>query len=1672
MQLAGFTLQDVIHTLGETVVSSAVTTQGERVVLKVLDSEQPAPEMVARWHHEFAVLQSLDSEWVIKARSLRSVGRRLVLVLEDFGPYNLAQLIERQVLDLGERLSLAIQLTEALSDVHQQHLIHGDIAPKNVLVDLAQLRLKLCDFGLSTRLDHEARRGADAYLRGTLEYMAPEQTGRTNLDVDYRCDFYSLGVTLYELFCGQLPFRAKDPMALLHAQLAMLPPPLHRMDPTIPEALSEVVQRLLAKNPDERYQSSYGLRLDLERCAAALKARGHIERFALASADIPERFSVAQKLYGRATETQTLLDAFERVANGRTDLLLVAGGSGQGKTALISELHSPIVARRGYFLRGKCDQYRRNQPYAALIQAFQPLMQQLAVEGEERRQYWRDHLGRALGEQAGAVTAIVPQLTLLIGPPPPLASLPAAETERRFHIAFANFVRALAARTHPLLIFLDDLQWADAPTLRLLEHLLRDESSRSTLIVGAYRDNEVDALHPLSVLIAALESRRGTVQRLNLGPLPPDQVRALIADTLRATPAQVMPLAELCSEKTAGNPFFLGQFLHSLVEQGDIHYERNAGAWRWQVEKIRQRGMTDNVVTLMLARLRSLQPPTQQLLAQAALLGQGFSLGDLMGLSELGAADCASRLWPALQAGLVLPLDESYKFDQVPALLPGARYRFLHDRVQQAAHELTPEDQRMALLLHCGRRLRDAGSAEAREERLFVLVDCLNRALPLITDATEREGLRTLNLRAGLRAKAGNAHAAAAELLRQALALLPEQAWQRLPEEALSIHRELAEAEYLAGHFEAAEALYPQALAACQDALGRVSLCGVQADQYLIQGRYADALPVLLQALAELGQPFPEDDAAAFAAFAQEFAQTEDLLARQPLDALLQTAEMQAPAQLAQMRLAFALSYASYQTGRFGAFLLNACRMVRTTLQHGQCDLSCVAYVAYLTAMSAAKTPYPRIYAMGQLALRLAEQRDNRYFRITVYQYFAPFYQHWGEPLANTLPLLDRGLEMGQDGINPLSSGFCALLRAVNRFVQGTPLDELEVECERGLRFLQRSQQPAIEAMLRQGVLQPVLALRGRSTDALSFDSADCSSSDFFAGDYRTPSIPLALYSSARLRHAYLMDDPEGWRLCAANLPLIAQCMPDSPTWVEACFFVALGQLRAGFTAPELDATQTPTWLAQFELWAQGCEANFRHKQLLIAAEWARVSGDERAAMRHYAQAIEAAAEADFPCQEALANELYAQFWRAQDQKQLAAQFIREAHFHYRRWGALAKCRQVEEQWPQLAFGVAAHRRAGSSLAASSSLHGSSLRIGTDPVGQLDLQALLKAYLALSQQIQLGSLLDQMLSLLLEAAGAELGAIVRADEGVLILEALGGGRAGQALEHQRLNQALVQQSDVLPLALLEFVQLTRQTLVVNQPAQDPRFAHTGYLRRHQPKSVLCMPVQAQGRLVALVYLENNLLENAFTTKQQQTLELLCTQAAISLVNARLYESLEEKVAQRTEALRLMSMKDGLTGIANRRAFDERLALEWRRSQRHEHPLSLLMVDIDHFKQFNDHYGHLEGDACIQTVAQVLSLAGARGTDLVARYGGEEFALLLPQTDAAAAALIAQDCLSRLAACRIPHARSSVSSVVSISIGISTLVAQADSRPETLIRSADQALYRAKREGRARYCQNS
>ncbi|GGA09430.1 AAA family ATPase [Okeania sp. KiyG1] len=693
-----------------------------RVVLKTQTSEYPAPEEIARIRHEYNILKNLNFEGIVKSIDLIHQEYRLILVLEYFNSLSLKQYITDSSIAIFQFLNIAIQLSETLDKIHQQQIIHKDIKPHNILIQTTTQKTKIIDFSIATRLETETQSIINPnYIEGTLAYISPEQTGRMNRCIDYRSDFYSLGVTFYQMLTKQLPFHSNDPMEIIHSHIAKTPIPPHQINPEIPIAISLIVMKMLSKNAEDRYQSALGLKADLEYCLSKLQTINRIQAFTPGKKDKKGQFNIPQKLYGRTKEVNLLLEAFGRVSKDgnnkdgnninqcNKEIILVTGYSGIGKTKVVNEVHKPIVKARGYFVGGKFDQLKRDIPYAAISQAFQQLIRQLLTETTLKVTEWKQKLLTALGENSQIIIDIIPELELIIGKQEKAAQLGATESQNRFNQLFGKFVRVFAQPEHPLVLFLDDLQWADLASLNLIEQLMTDSETQHLLLIGAYRDNEVSPVHPTIQTIEKIQKTSTTVNKIILEPLKINHLRQLVAETLSeeatTTNERLIQLSDLLYSKTQGNPFFLTQLLKTLYTEKLLTFDFTVGSWIWDIEQIQSFGIADlGVVELVARNIEKLSTTTQKLLKLAACIGNKFSLDVLAVVNEKSATQTAQDLWNALQAGLILPLTQDYKIpllfsenDNAEELLfdkSKVSYRFLHDRVQQAAYSLIPEENR------------------------------------------------------------------------------------------------------------------------------------------------------------------------------------------------------------------------------------------------------------------------------------------------------------------------------------------------------------------------------------------------------------------------------------------------------------------------------------------------------------------------------------------------------------------------------------------------------------------------------------------------------------------------------------------------------------------------------------------------------------------------------------------------------------------------------------------------------------------------------------------------------------------------------------------------------------------------------------------------------------------
>ncbi len=829
------------------------------VIVKLLKNPYPSFNELLLFRNQYTIAKNLNSPLIVQTYSLEPCQNGYALVMEDFGGMSLKEWRTRETKQsLEDFLVIAIALCNILDLLYRQRIIHKDIKPSNILINPQTKQVKLIDFSIASLLPRETQTLVNPdVLEGTLAYISPEQTGRMNRGIDYRTDFYSLGVTFYELLTGELPFSSQDAMELVHCHLAKTAPLITEINPEIPSVLSEIVSKLMAKNAEDRYQSVLGLKSDLTNCLTQLRETGKIDSFKIASRDVCDRFIIPDKLYGRETEAATLLQAFERVSNGATEMMLVAGFSGIGKTAVVNEVHKPIVRQCGYFIKGKYDQLKRNIPLSAFVQAFRDLMGQLLSESDTKLLQWKEKILSALGENGQVLIEVIPELEQIIGKQPAVLEISGSAALNRFNLLFGKFIALFATQQHPLVMFLDDLQWADSASLSLMQVLMSQSEMGYLLIIGAYRDNEVFAAHPLMLILEEMKKDLAIISTLTLAPLSQSHVNHLVADTLSCTKVLAQPLSELVYQKTKGNPFFATQFLKALHQDGYIAYDFNVGHWQCDIAAVKLLSLTDDVVQFMALELQKLPDATQNVLKLAACIGAQFDLETLAIVSEFSATEAATALWKALQSGLILPTSQTYKFfqgtqqsDLEDTVNP--TYQFLHDRIQQAAYSLIPDDQKQATHLKIGQLLQQNLPEIEKEEKLFDIVGHLNLAIELITQPREREALARLNLAAGQKARNSTAYATARSFLQTGLELLAVDCWQNQYELTLNLYVAAAETAYLNADFEGMIEMATEVLQSAQNILDKVKIYEIQISALTAQSQILKAIAVGRNALEQL----------------------------------------------------------------------------------------------------------------------------------------------------------------------------------------------------------------------------------------------------------------------------------------------------------------------------------------------------------------------------------------------------------------------------------------------------------------------------------------------------------------------------------------------------------------------------------------------------------------------------------------------------------------------------------------------------------------------------------------------------------------------------------------------------------------------------------------------------
>ena len=1473
------------------------------VILKMLKQAYPPPEKIAWFKREYETTKMLDIGSVVNVYSLENYQNRWVMIVEDFGGESLEIIMKSRYFDLAEFWSLAIKIVEILQQVHQRCIIHKDINPSNIVFNQGTGQLKLIDFGISTQLSLENPTSSNPNrLEGTLAYISPEQTGRMNRGVDYRTDFYSLGVTFYELLTGHLPFSTTDAMELIHSHIAKQPTTPHQLDQKIPQPLSEIVMKLMAKKAEDRYQTAYGIIVDLEKCRQQWEQKqGAISLFNLGQNDTTDRFQIPQKLYGRETEIEQLLDGFEYVRQGASEMMLVTGYSGIGKSSLVREVYKPIARRGGYFISGKFDQYQRDIPYDSLVQAFRSLVQQLLTENKVQIASWREKLLTALGENAQIIIEAIPEVELIAGPQPAVPELAPTESQNRFNRVFQNFISVFTQPEHPLILFLDDLQWADGASLKLIQLMMSSGEYRYLYVIGAYRDNEVSETHPLMLTLQEIRSSGGNIEQIHLNPLKDNCVEQLLAETFHRSVEEVKSLAKLVAAKTQGNPFFINQFLQSLYSEQLINFDYRRGHWQWDLPQIQAQDITDNVVELMANKMQKLEVATQALLKQAACIGNQFDLQTLAVIREEIPYETARTIGPAMAEGMILPLSGAYKLAEleVQGLSEAIKveYKFAHDRIQQAAYSLIPEADKASVHLHVGRLLLVHTAVQERERRIFEIVNQLNIANELLSQPEEQQELAQLNLRAGKRAKASAAFDSAYYYFQVGLNALEEFGWQDCYELTLALHQEAIESGYLSNQFAPAEKLATIGIKQARTKLDTAPIYEARIRAYNSRNELSKAIELGRESLEHFGITFPDDPTSAD--IEQALFQTKlALRGRNPFE-LINLPLMTDPEKLAAIKLIRTLSVPVYNALP-QLYALLASKMVQLSVEHGNTVESTYAYSTYAMILCGIALDLETGYQFGQLALSLVEKLNAKKIKAAILFLINFFTIHWKKHIQETFKPSLEAFQMGRETGDLQFAAFGLYTYCYFGFWSGRELSLLEEEMEKYSSVMIRMNQDNIFSYNSQ-YWQFVLNLLSRSQDPCHLEGQ---------GYDETKMLPII----TKTNDVYAISD---LYLKKAMLCFLFQKPVQAFEYIEIAEKNLHGNLSA-FVVPvfyfydslirlticeEVSDSKRQSLLEKvvnnqkrLEFFADYGPMNFLHKFYLVEAERFRVLGNDLEARDFYDRAITLAQESEYLNEEALAYELAGQFYLSRNQKHVARYYLKDAHYTYQRWGAVAKVSHLEQQYPQFLAKIQADAlttRISTSTTTNSEQTASRV---------LDLNSVLKASQTISSEILLDKLLEKLVKIMIENAGAQIGFLILEKEGQLFIQAQGTVEQDQVIIRQSTRILTSQQ---LPLSLINYVERTREDVVLTDATREGIFTTDPYILQNQPKSILCTPIIHQGLLVGLLYLENNLSSGAFTPDRLEVLKILSSQSAISLQNAQLYVALRENERRLTQFLEAM-----------------------------------------------------------------------------------------------------------------------------------------------------------------------
>ncbi len=1472
--ITGYSLTEKIAEGGKSIVYRGVReSDGMQVVLKIIRQAHPSLADIARFKKEFELIKGISIDGVIKTHGLVEEKDRIAMILEDFNGVSLKEIINKRRFGIEEFLEIAIPIAATLGYIHDRKIIHRDIKPHNILYNITTGKVKITDFGISSLLGREHENIYDPWMiTGTLPYMSPEQTGRINRSIDHRTDLYSLGITFYEMLTGTLPFTSNDPLDILYCHIGREPMRPEQANNEIPGPISDIIMKLLSKNAENRYNSSYGLKTDLDECLRQMKKYRKISSFELGSADFSNRFSLPQALIGRDREKAFMLDAFNRVCQGGVEMVVVTGPQGIGKSSLVHEMEKIIAGRQGYFISSKYELTRRSVPYSALIHSFQKLMLRILAEGEERVSRWRNSIMEALGGNCRVMIDVIPELEMIVDRQPDLPEMDSEKSQYRFNKVLGEFIRIFTKREHPLVIFLDDLQWADDASLHLISRIMSDFSEGYLLLVAAYRETDVDETHPLNRLMTDCSDR---ISRVSLDPLNTGNIVEYIYYLTNNKKSEVMDLAEVLYNKTNGNPFFLVNLLRAIYDSQYLHYVSPEG-WKWELNSIRGMQVSDNVAELMTGRISGLDPGTQMILRLAACIGSRFDLEDMAILTGKDIQETLSDLQKAIDEGLIFLSDK--------------HYCFLHDKIQEVIYSLIPADEVSGIHYRIGRHFLETVHGEELFDKIFYIVNHLNAGKACASTMDERVEIARLNLMAGRKAKSSTAYSEALRYFNAGIGLLDEDAWEKHYRLTYDLHFENGECEYLNGNFDTAFSLFDFIIQHSDNMIDRARVYDKKVIIYTNMGLHRTGMEYGIEALKLFGINIPRKPGRRF--LLKEIIKARILQGRRHPGDLLNSPEITDPETMMILTLCINTGTAAYFIDNDVIALL-AMKMVNKSLRHGNSKLSSVAYLSYGLILGGGMGRYESAFQFGRLAMDLNEKYNNIDLRPRVLFIFGFLISHWRRHYSKTIELMDTSYRVGVETGDINYAVFSAVNLIQYRIKFGDNLDTVfnDLAGYQDFVFNSKNEEFIYELIMSR---RYILSQKSRTRSLSDYSDDEFSEQEFAEKIKKYRVTEYSYYVYKLMSHYYAGEYDEAIALASAAKDQVKDILFSQTNVVFFYFYYSLALLAADPGAPQLKRKKRLKKVGKnlrlLRQWAANCPENYRGMYLLVRAEAAAARGRLARASDLYDESIrEARANASALC-EAIGNERAAMHHLSRGNEFIARAYLVEAHYCYTKYGATAVAHRIGAEYPQFITGeypLASAEPAGDHSSGSSGMKG------------IDFTMLLKTTQIISGEIVLEKLLKKLIIIIGECAAATKGALIMEKDGTLVIEASGDIATGRI---DVLQSAPINASGEISSAIIHYVARTRENLVLNDAVNTGLFVNDPYIRKSRCKSVLCLPIMSQAKLSAIFYAENNLTTQAFTKDRIELLKTLASYVAISVDNASLYANLEEKVRERTMAL--------------------------------------------------------------------------------------------------------------------------------------------------------------------------